>query len=144
MSVVISTLPVENQPQGPVEFLELTWEERCKPRRKFVTQDGANFALSLERGKTLAEGTTVYNTSERTIIVKAKSESVMAIRPSNILQFCQVAHNLGNWHRSMQVEDESIFTQGDSPLEEWLKRHQIAFGYVEQPYSPNLCSHAHD
>ncbi|HEY9789702.1 MAG TPA: hypothetical protein V6D22_04840 [Candidatus Obscuribacterales bacterium] len=144
MSTVIHNLPETSAPLGPVEYLDLTWEERCKPRRKFVTTSGTELALSLNRGTILKEGMIVYNAPERTVIVRAKSESVFAIKPINSLQFCQVAHNLGNWHRSLQVTDDAVLTHGDDPLAHWLRKYHIEFAVDNRPYEPNLCSHAHD
>ncbi|HEY9731170.1 MAG TPA: hypothetical protein V6C89_04625 [Drouetiella sp.] len=144
MTMVINALPEDARPRGPVEFLELTWEERCKPRRKFVAADGTELAISLTRGSTLVDGMTIYNSPERTIVVKSKPERVLTISPKDVMQYCLVAHNLGNWHRSMQVFESKVYTHGDTPLEEWLARHGVEFSYSQFPYNPNLCTHAHD
>jgi urease accessory protein len=144
-AVLITDMPEEAEPKGPLEYLELTFDDRSKPRKRFVTNQGTEIALALKRGTMLSDEATICNTSQLTVIVKAKPESVLAIYPKDKTQACLVAHHLGNWHRSMQVSaDGSIFALPDTPLNNWLTQNQIKFEPLVRPYQPNVRGSAHD
>jgi hypothetical protein len=73
------------------DYLDLTWEERCKPRHKAVTAGGITVALSLSRGTYLSAGTVLYNAADLTIVVRAKPEPVLVIQPRDLDEQCRVA-----------------------------------------------------
>ena len=145
MAILINVLP---DPQlgalGPVEYLELTWDERCKPHSRFTTSGGTEIAVALQRGSQLKDGLAVYNGVDRTIVIKAKHEPVLLIKPADNTHLCMVAHQLGNWHRSLQVKGDSILTLADGPFADWLSKQSIDFEHTQLPFEPNLRSHSHD
>jgi urease accessory protein len=145
MPVIIESLALETKPQGPVEVLALTWEERCKPRQRFVTDKGTEIACSFPRGTVFKEGDVLYNSPEKTIVIQAQEEAVFVIHPKDTNQLCIVAHHLGNWHRSGQLLlNDILLAQADSPLEEWLKNRNISYQVAQKPYHPNLRGTAHE
>lgn len=145
MSFIIESLAEDAEPQGPIEVLSLTWEERCKTRHRFVTDKGTEVAFSFPRGTILKDGDVIYNSPEKTIVIQAQEEDVLVIYPQATSQLCVVAHHLGNWHRSGQLLVNNILlAQADSPLEEWLKHRNISYQVERKPYHPNLRSTAHE
>jgi len=145
MPVIIESLALETKPQGPIEVLSLTWEERCKPRQRFVTDKGTEIACSFPRGTVFKEGDVLYNSPEKTIVIQAQEEAVFVIHPKDTNQLCIVAHHLGNWHRSGQLLlNDILLAQADSPLEEWLKNRNISYQVEQKPYHPNLRGTAHE
>ena len=145
MPVIIESLALETKPQGPVEVLSLTWEERCKPRQRFVTDKGTEIACSFPRGTVFKEGDVLYNSPEKTIVIQAQEEAIFVIHPKDTNQLCIVAHHLGNWHRSGQLLlNDILLAQADSPLEEWLKNRNISYQVAQKPYHPNLRGTAHE
>ncbi len=145
MSIVISNLPDQHKPSGPVEYLELSFDDRCKSRRRAVTTQGTEIVLSLERGTILEEGALIYDSNERSILVKSKPEHVFVVKPQDAVQLGKLSHNLGNWHRSLQIcEDGSVLCQIDQPLREWLQRNAFYFSEEERGFNPNCRSHPHD
>ena len=145
MPFIIESLALETKPQGPVEVLSLTWEERCKPRQRFVTDKGTEIACSFPRGTVFKEGDVLYNSPEKTIVIQAQEEAVFVIHPKDTNQLCIVAHHLGNWHRSGQLLlNDILLAQADSPLEEWLKNRNIPYQVEQKPYHPNLRGSAHE
>lgn len=144
MTILIEQLPDSAVAhQGPLEYVELTWDQRCKPHSRLTTSKGTEIALSLPRGFRLTDGLAVYNSCERTIVIKSKPESVVLIKYIDIAQACRVAHQLGNWHRSLQVLGDAVITLADAPLTDWLRKQDIAFDQVQLPFEPNLRSHSH-
>jgi len=142
--IVLNTLPGKHEAKGSIEILELTWDERSKPRGKYKTDQGTEIALSLPRGTILHDGDTLFNSDAKTINVKAKSESVLVIQPRDISQACRIGHQLGNWHRAAQIdENDCIIVEPDSPLIKWLGDNGIVFSAEQRPYSPNLRTAPH-
>ena len=145
MEIVITNLPTKQQPSGPIEYLELSFDERCKSRRRCATLSGTDIVLSLERGTILEDGALIYDSRDRSILVKSKAEQVFLVKPRGAIEFCKLSHNLGNWHRSLQVcEDGSVLCQVDQPLREWLARNGFDFSETALGFNPNCRSHPHD
>jgi len=143
--ILIETLPEDTQPLGHIEYVLLDWDMRRKARQKCTTDHGTEVAIALPRGHQLTDGAVIYNSSERTIIVKANSQKVIKLRPENLAQACKVAHHAGNWHRSIQVtESGELVLEEDAPLTNWLQQNKIDFALVEVPFQPNLRGDSHD
>jgi urease accessory protein len=143
--IVIENLAPVQIPIGPVETLTLTWEQRCRARRKCTTDEGTKVALVLPRGTVLSDGVLLHNQSDKTIQVKAQAEDVLVVSPSDAMQMCVIAHHLGNWHRSLQLNDDgTIVVEYDSPLAKWLEQKKISCQKAHLSYHPNLKGAAHD
>jgi urease accessory protein len=143
--IVIERLPEMQTPIGPVETLTLTWEQRCRAHRKCVTEGGTKVALVLPRGTVLSDGVLLHNNSDKTIQVKAQSEDVLVVSPRDPMEMCVIAHHLGNWHRSLQLNDDgTIVVEYDSPLVKWLEMKKISCQKAQLSYHPNLKGAAHD
>jgi urease accessory protein len=143
--IVIEKLPDLQIPIGPVEMLTLTWEQRCRAHRKCVTDEGTKVTLVLPRGTVLSDGVLLHNQSDKTIQVRAQAEDVLVVSPSNAMQMCVIAHHLGNWHRSLQLNDDgTIVVEYDSPLAKWLDQKKISCEKAHLSYHPNLKGAAHD
>ncbi len=143
--MIINELAKTIEPQGPVELLHLTWHHRCRARARHQTDSGTEVAISLPRGTMLADGTVLHNSPERTIVVKASPENVLVIFPDNTRQSNTISHHLGNWHRSLELnEDGSLIAEADGPLEDWLKRTGIKYEAQKRPFQPDLRCAGHD
>jgi len=127
------------------EFISLRFDERSRPRRRCLTDAGTKVALALPRGTILTDGLTIHNSSILRIKVKAAIENVIVVSPSDKIQLCSVAHHLGNWHRSVQLNaDGSLVVEPDEPLLRWLTQHQINFQHAQLAFHPNLKGAVHD
>jgi urease accessory protein len=143
--ILIESLPEETKPHGHIEYVLLDWDMRRKARQKCVTDHGTEVAIALPRGLQLIDGTVIYNSPERTIVIKANSENVIKLRPKDLAQACRVAHHAGNWHRCLQVtESGELVLEEDAPIKHWLEQNQIVFAVAQLPFQPNLRSDAHD
>lgn len=147
MAILIETLPPQTKPKGRVEHVSLPFHDRTKARIKTTTDAGTEIALALPRGTTLADGMLLYNSAERSIVMKAEPEEVLAVMPANQLDACTIAHHIGNWHRGLQVcESGEILIEFDTPIEEWLHQRNFKYKKVTRAYHPNLrtgTSHSH-
>jgi urease accessory protein len=145
MSLLIREIPGTASNQKANEFVPMKWHERKQPRRKYVTDKGTEVDLALPRGTILSDGMIIYANDQTIIAVKAESEPVLVIRPIDHLQTCIAAHNLGNWHRSMQVTaDGELIAEEDGPLRERLQKINIPFTSETRVFQPTLAVSAHD
>ncbi|HEY9679794.1 MAG TPA: urease accessory protein UreE [Drouetiella sp.] len=140
-SVTVNELrqDVSNIDPTHVEYIDLDWEDRRRPRRKVKTDSGLELALALKRGTILSDGDILYADENKVVVVRAKSQEVVCIHPLNFNQATRVSHFLGNWHRSIQTTETGLLiTELDAPFKEWLTREQINFEVETRPYHPNL------
>ncbi len=145
MPLQIKELPTNAAAQVANEFVLMKWAERRQPRRKYVTDKGNEVELALPRGTILSDGMIIHADSQSIIAVKSEAEPVIVIRPINHLQSCIAAHNLGNWHRSMQVTaDGELIAEEDGPVRELLQRINISFAVESRVFQPTLAVSAHD
>ena len=143
--ILVETLPEDQKALGPIETISMTWEHRSRPRRKCTTSAGSTVALALPRGTVLANDALIYNSTAKTIQIKAEAEDVLVVSPANPMEMCIIAHHLGNWHRSLQLNDDgTIVIEHDSPLEKWLEHEHFAAVVTKASYHPNLKGHSHD
>lgn len=127
-----------------LEVVCLSWYERRRSRQRVYTDRGTELRLMLPRGTVLHEGDWLYLDEQREIRVKAQSELLIQIYPSNPLQLAQITHHLGNWHRSAQLlPDGRIRVEPDRPLETWLMDRGFQYETGCHPFDPNLLGHAH-
>lgn len=159
MSIVVEALP-EQQEQKQIgceqkdaselngqakDFVELNYHDRCRPRQIVSTAGGRELALALPRGTVLTDGVVLHRDQEVVVTVVAKPEQVVRIQPEDNRELCVVAHHLGNWHRSLEaLTDGNVLTEVDAPLEDWLKKHGIAYSIETRAYQPNLKGNSHD
>jgi urease accessory protein len=143
--ILIEELPTEQESLGPIDTVSLTWDQRSRPRRRCFTSSGKQLALALPRGTQLSDGMLIFNTTERSIKVIAAPEDVLVLRPQDQTQICLVAHHLGNWHRSLQLNsDGTLLVEPDSPLVNWLIQHKIGYEKSRLPYHPSMRGSVHD
>jgi urease accessory protein len=110
-----------------------------------VTNTGYELALALPRGTVLSAGMLIFNTTERSIQIVAVPEDVLVLKPIDQKQMCLIAHHLGNWHRSLQLNgDGTLLIECDSPLLKWLDHQNINHEKMQLPYHPNMKGAAHD
>ena len=144
--IVVESLPVDQSAAGPTEHIEMDWHQRQKHRQKCTTNTGTEVALALPRGTLLSNNMVIYNTPERTVVVRSAQQSVIVVRAQSALQACKIAHHMGNWHRSMHVlDDMTILLEADGPLQSWLDQAGFTYTVEERSdFQPNLYAHAHD
>ncbi len=126
------------------ETVTLSWVDRQRVRQRVHTDRGTEVLLALPRGTSLQEGDVLYQDQERLIKIMAELEPVVLISDIPIAQLCRVAHQLGNWHRPIQLtETGSLMALVDDPLQAWLRQAQIPFVITHLPFEPTLTGHHH-
>jgi urease accessory protein len=105
--------------------LPMNSSERRRVRRLVVTPDGVNLALELPTGTTLQAGQVLHRTDTCIYVVQAATEDVLVMEPRNLSEAAHIGYVIGNLHRDIVIEEETVLTLWDTPLEQRLAKEAI-------------------
>lgn len=123
-------------PNGAFErvILPMTASDRAKVRRRVVAPDGVELALALPTGTKLWPGQILLAAPTKVYVIEAAPEDVLVIRVSNAKEAAFVGHLIGNLHRDIDIEGDSIVVLHDEPMEERLLRAELRFERTQRPF----------
>lgn len=121
--------------------------ERLRLRRK--TDKGTDIALVMEPGTSLHHGDVLLAGREKFVVVMQLPEKVMQVRireksKSRLAETCAlVGHAIGNRHRPIAVESETIsfplMTESELPnFEKLFTGHNVELGIEEKVFFPSV------
>jgi urease accessory protein len=89
--------------------LALIAEDRTRSRHRFMTVEGEEINLQLQRGTVLREGDILADEQDQAIaIVIAKPEPVVTVTAKQPLEFLRAAYHLGNRHISLEITENYL------------------------------------
>ena len=99
----------DTKQQGKLRHLFLSRIEMEKSRLRKKTEDGFDIGLALEPGKRLQHGDIILESSE-TILIEQLPEKTLTVKfkDSNPELFLLVGHIIGNRHRPISINNETI------------------------------------
>ena len=99
----------EVKQHGTLRLLLLSRIEMEKSRLRKKTEDGFDIGLVLEPGKRLRHGDIILESSE-TILIEQLPEKILTVKfkDSNTELFLLVGHIIGNRHRPISINNETI------------------------------------
>jgi len=99
----------DSKEQGKFRRLLLSRIEMEKSRLRKKTEDGFDIGLVLESGKKLQHGDIILESSE-TILIEQLPEKTLTVKfkDSNPELFLLVGHIIGNRHRPISINNETI------------------------------------
>jgi len=99
----------EAKQHGTLRRLLLSRIEMEKSRLRKKTEDGFDIGLVLESGKKLQHGDIILESSE-TILIEQLPEKILTVKfkDSNPELFLLVGHIIGNRHRPISINNETI------------------------------------
>ena len=101
--------------------LALIAEDRTRSRHRFMTVEGEEINLQLQRGTVLREGDILADEHGQAIAyVVAKPEPVVTVTAKDPLDFLRAAYHLGNRHIALEVTEAYLRLTPDSVLEDTL------------------------
>ena len=93
-----------------------------------MTSDhGHEYGISLPKGSEMRDGDILFNDGHNMVVISVKEDDVIVITPRDINEMGEVAHNLGNKHLPVQIEDGKIIIQYDYLVEKFLQDLQVNF-----------------
>ena len=119
------------------DAVTLGWDERLKTRARRRTDQGVEFATSLDRGIVLRDGDCfVLDTPGLVIRVVEKAESVFVIRPRTPRESAVFAYHIGNSHQPVMLTDAEIVCADVPGMEHVLEYHGIPFARARRAFTP--------
>ena len=110
-----------------VERIYLESDELLKRVLRVTSDHGHEYGISLPKGSEMRDGDILFNDGHNMVVISVKEDDVIVITPRDINEMGEVAHNLGNKHLPVQIEDGKIIIQYDYLVEKFLQDLQVNF-----------------
>lgn len=110
-----------------VERVYLESDELLKRVLRVTSDHGHEYGISLPKGSEMRDGDILFNDGHNMVVISVKEDDVIVITPRDINEMGEVAHNLGNKHLPVQIEDGKIIIQYDYLVEKFLQDLQVNF-----------------
>ena len=110
-----------------VERIYLESDELLKRVLRVTSDHGHEYGISLPKGGEMRDGDILFNDDHNMVVISVKEDDVIVITPRDINEMGEVAHNLGNKHLPVQIEDGKIIIQYDYLVEKFLQDLQVNF-----------------
>jgi urease accessory protein len=124
--------------------LALIAEDRTRSRHRFMTVEGEEINLQLQRGTILREGDILADEQDQAIaIVIAKPEPVVTVTAKQPLEFLRAAYHLGNRHISLEITENYLRLSPDSVLEDMVLQMGLTITHETQPFQPESGAYHH-
>jgi urease accessory protein len=130
--------------QNSLLTLALIAEDRTRSRHRFMTVEGEEINLQLQRGTVLREGDILADEQDQAIaIVIAKPEPVVTVTAKQPLEFLRAAYHLGNRHISLEITENYLRLSPDSVLEDMVLQMGLTITHETQPFQPESGAYHH-
>ena len=122
------------------------WErDRGQPvvgRRQ--SDDGLEFAISLEPGLTLADGDCLLLEEERVVVVvREAAEAVYVVRPRSEQEWAYYAYQVGNRHQKLMITDQELVCLQDPAVRSLFEQLHVDYTEDTRPFTPATVASGH-
>ncbi|MCS4486296.1 urease accessory protein UreE [Staphylococcus americanisciuri] len=129
-----------------IEKVYLENSDLVKRIQRVKTDHGNEIGIRLKHPVDLQYGDILYQDDTNMIIVDVNSEDVLVIKPRNLKEMGDIAHQLGNRHLPAQFTENEMLVQYDYLVEALLK--ELALPYSREKRKVNQAfkhiGHSHD
>jgi urease accessory protein len=124
--------------------LALVAEDRTRSRHRFITVEGEEVNLQLQRGTVLRGGDILADEHGQAIAkVVAKPEPVLTVTTHHALDFLRAAYHLGNRHIALEITENYLRLSPDSVLEDMVRKMGLNVIEEVQPFQPETGAYHH-
>lgn len=132
MTVVEHTLREDALQKEPADYrrttITLPLEDRQKTHGRRRSDDGIEFAISLEPGLTLVDGDCLLLEEERVVVVvREADEAVYVIRPKGKQEWAHYAYQIGNRHQKLMVTEQELVCLQDPAVQSLFEQMHIKY-----------------
>ncbi|HEY7205563.1 MAG TPA: urease accessory protein UreE [Methylomirabilota bacterium] len=139
-SIVIAGRAAPREPADlaglEADVIELTAQERRRPRRRVVTRGERVLTLVLPSGETLAPGDLLYVGPGWYVTVAAASEALLAVEPRSPREAVRVALEVGRLHSALAIAGSRLLVPDEPATERLLRRLGVAWERRHEPFHP--------
>jgi urease accessory protein UreE len=138
--VVVAGLPARRDPADlaslEADVVELTAQERRRPRRRVVTHGERVLTLMLPPGEALTPGRLLHVGPGWYVTVEAASEALLAVHPRSPREAIRVALEVGRLHSALAVSAGRLLVPDEPATERLLRRLDVPWERVHEPFLP--------
>ncbi len=117
--------------------MTLPLEDRQKTHGRRRSDDGLEFAISLEPGLTLADGDCLLLEDERTVVVvREAAEAVYVVRPQSDREWAYYAYQIGNRHQKLMINDGELVCLQDPAVQSLFAQLHVPYVEDTRPFTP--------
>ena len=139
-SVVVAGLAARRDPGDLVgleaDAVDLTAQERRRPRRRVVTRAERVLTLMLPPGEILIPGELLHVGPGWYVTVEAASEALLAVRPRSPREGIRVALEVGRLHAALAVSGPRLLVPDEPAMERLLRRLAVPWERTHEPFLP--------
>ena len=143
---VVGNIHELNKPTTHIERVYVRSDDLLKKILRVKTDHGNELGIRLKEGTVLRDGDILYQDERNTIIISVLADDVLVIKPTNLTQMGDIAHQLGNRHLPAQFENDEMIVQYDYLVEKLLQDLEIPFARENRKMKKAFkhIGHAHD
>ena len=129
-----------------MEKVYLENSDLVKRIQRVTTDHGNEIGIRLKQPIDLQYGDILYQDETNMIVVDVNSEDLLVIKPRNLKEMGDIAHQLGNRHLPAQFTDTEMLVQYDYLVEDLLKQLGIPFNHEDRKVNQAFrhIGHSHD
>ncbi|ARO14022.1 UreE urease accessory-like protein [Ketogulonicigenium robustum] len=125
--------------EAPVDFVELTYEERLIRRKRITTANGLSFVVDLPETVGLDEGDAFVLEDGRHVVVMAADEDLMEVQGD----LHRLAWHIGNRHAPCQIEMDRLVIRADKVMRDMLLGLGAVVKDLREPFRPEGGAYGH-
>jgi urease accessory protein len=110
-----------------IEKVYLESAHLMKRIQRVKTDHGREIGIRLKEPRDLAAGDVLFMDDRNMIVIDVVADDLLVIRPRNLNEMGNIAHQLGNRHLPAQFENNEMMVQYDYLVEDLLKELQIPY-----------------
>ena len=132
--------------QNTLKKVYLENSDLVKRIQRVKTDHGNEIGIRLKQPIDLQYGDILYQDETNMIVVDVNSEDLLVIKPRNLKEMGDIAHQLGNRHLPAQFTDTEMLVQYDYLVEDLLKQLGIPFNHEDRKVNQAFrhIGHSHD
>lgn len=109
-----------------IDRVKLSADDRLKQILRLKSDNGVEIGIKLNSGH-LHDGDILGQNDTSIFVVEFLPQSVLVIKPKDIMQMGFIAHSIGNKHIPAIFEDKNIIIEDDYLMQEWLQKEGVNF-----------------
>lgn len=112
-----------------IDFVEISPDDAYKKILRLTSKEGRDIGINLQ-DRHIHDGDVLFYDDDFVLVAEFLPQNLIEIMPLNLEQMGFVAHSLGNRHLNAHFENNSMFVEYDSLVEEFLQKENISFKNV--------------
>ena len=124
--------------------ITLGFEDRQKVHGRRRSDDGLEFAISLDAGLTLTSGDCFILKPDRVVVVvKEALEAVFVLKPTSKQDWAYCAYQIGNRHQKLMVSDNELVCLQDPAVKSLFDQLDLSYEEDSRPFTAVTVTSGH-